>query len=197
MKGYAHKFIIFGANKRIMGTKNFKINNTSIDHLSIEILKLYYESAQDRIHDYHKQANDTTNRAYQLIAVYIGVLSLLCKYLYVNWDITTPIMAILALTLGTALATIVIFAIIFPRLYVPLGRSPKELQPEMYAQYFAQNKSISDEMKLKQVLKDELEILQLSIDTQGRKNKKRTFLFTLSLLFAICGIIASVWIMLI
>ena len=164
---------------------------------SIYILKLYYESAQKRMGDYHKQANDTTDRAYKLITVYIGILTLLCGYLYVNWAITPSIMAIFALAIGIALATAFILVIILPRLYVPLGRSPKELQPEVYAQYFAQSTDLPDEKRLKLILKDELEMLQGCIDVQERKNKNRTFLFTLSLLSALCGIIASAWIMLI
>lgn len=180
-----------------METENFRISSNSIEHLSTDILKLYYESAQKRMGDYHKQANDTTDRAYKLITVYIGILTLLCGYLYVNWAITPSIMAIFALAIGIALATAFILVIILPRLYVPLGRSPKELQPEVYAQYFAQSTDLPDEKRLKLILKDELEMLQGCIDVQERKNKNRTFLFTLSLLSALCGIIASTSIMLI
>ena len=180
-----------------METENFRIRSNSIEHLSTDILKLYYESAQKRMGDYHKQANDTTDRAYKLITVYIGILTLLCGYLYVNWAITPSIMAIFALAIGIVLATAFILVIILPRLYVPLGRSPKELQPEVYAQYFAQSTDLPDEKRLKLILKDELEMLQGCIDVQERKNKNRTFLFTLSLLSALCGIIASAWIMLI
>ena len=180
-----------------METENFRIRSNSIEHLSTDILKLYYESAQKRMGDYHKQANDTTDRSYKLITVYIGILTLLCGYLYVNWAITPSIMAIFALAIGIALATAFILVIILPRLYVPLGRSPKELQPEVYAQYFAQSTDLPDEKRLKLILKDELEMLQGCIDVQERKNKNRTFLFTLSLLSALCGISASAWIMLI
>ena len=99
-------------------------------------------------------------------------------------------MAIFALAIGIDLATAFILVIILPRLYVPLGRSPKELQPEVYAQYFAQSTDLPDEKRLKLILKDELEMLQGCIDVQERKNKNDTFLFTLSLLSALCAIIA-------
>ena len=175
--------------------EEFKISDSSLDHLSIDVLQLYYNSAQKRMEDYHKQANDTTDRAYKLISVYLGVLTLLCGYLYVNWEITKPIMAILALAIGLGIATGIVLRILLPRTYIPLGRSPKELQPESYAQYFSQFNDYTDEKKLKHILKDELKTLQDSIDNQATKNKGRTFLFTLSFIFAISGIIASFWIL--
>lgn len=182
--------IIFAKNISVMN-EDFTISTNSLKYLSTDILKLYYENAQKRMADYHQQANDTTDRAYKLIAVYLGVFTILCSYLYVNWQITNIIMAILALTIGLGIAIGFILKIILPRTYYPLGRSPKELQPETYAKYFEQSDCSEDESKLKHILRDELGVLQEAIDAQAIKNNRRTFLFTLSFISAICGIIAS------
>lgn len=178
-----------------MENKEFRISS-NLEDIPMDVFKLYYENAQHRMADFHQQANDTTNRAYQLITVFVGILSLLCGYLYTNWEISKPIMAILAIAIGLAISTCIILKIIFPRLYIPLGRSPKELQIDYYAQFLKQE-NYTDDIKLKFIIKDELQILQTSINSQREKNERRTFLFTLSLIAAICGILASAVIVLI
>lgn len=172
-----------------MKTNNYKITDDSIINLSIEVLRFYYDSAQMRLTDYHQQAKDTTDRGYKLIAIYVSLLTLECAYLYTNWQTDAACMSILAILLGTIIATGCILKIVLPRLYIPLGRDLYDLQPNEYASSFG--KKTDSEMQQKCILRDELNVMQESIALQGTFNDKRTRLFGFSLIAILSGVIAS------
>ncbi len=157
----------------------------------MSVLQLYYESAQKRMADYHQQANDTTNRAYQLISVYMGVLTLLCGYIFINFGLSATVVSIVILAAGIAIGLVYLLRIILPRLYMPLGRSPVEMKSAEYVAYFGQHAEFNDEQRLKIIIKDELNVLQQSIVWQAEKNNRRTKMFASSLWSAIIGIVLS------
>lgn len=111
----------------------YQIANGAMMTLSLDVLKLYYDIAQKRLSDYHLQARETTERAYKVIAIYVTVLTLLSAYLYTNWHLTWKSFAILSLLAGACLATIFMIKLIFPRDYMPLGRTVSDLKPNEYA----------------------------------------------------------------
>lgn len=168
---------------------NYRITDESMLNLSLEVLKFYYDNALKRLSDFHQQAKDTTERGYKLIAIYVSLLTLECAYLYTNWQTNAACMAILAMLIGTVLATGCMLAVILPRLYIPLGRDLTELQPNEYANSFGD--STKKEMQQKCILRDELGIMQGSINIQEKLNARRTRLFSLSLIAILIGVISS------
>lgn len=183
--------IIFA--KKVMAM-NTRINNDEARHLPMEVLHLYYDSMQQRMADLHEQYNGTTERGYKLSGIYIGAISLLCGYIYINWDMTNQaIVASMALAAGLGVGLWFLFLIVFPRCYMPRGRNLKELNPNGYARYFGSlgENEPTDKDKWKHVLIDEINVLQNTIEIQTIKNRKRTFLFAFSLISAFAGILLS------
>lgn len=173
---------------------NTRINNDTVQHLPMEVLNLYYDSMQQRMADLHEQYNGTTERGYKLSGIYIGAISLLCGYIYINWDMANhAIVASMALAAGLGVGLLFLFLIVFPRYYMPRGRNLKELNPNGYARYFGSfgENEPTDKGKLKHILMDEINMLQDSIEAQTIKNRKRTFLFASSLMSAFAGILLS------
>lgn len=172
-----------------MSVKGYQITS-NLEDIPFEVLKLYYESAQKRMADYHQEAINTTDRSYKLLGVYLSVITLMYGYLYTKWDEVEHLTALLFIAVGFTVATVFILLVISPRYYMPLGRSPKEMKLDVYIQYLKQEK-YSDEDKLKYILRDELKVLQDAIEEQYKKNGRRTFLFACSLLSAVTGILSS------
>lgn len=172
----------------------YKISTESMLNLSLEVLKFYYESMQKRMTDLREQYNGTTERGYKLTGIYIGVITLLCSYIYMNWDITdNAVVASMTLAAGLGVGLLFLFFIIFPRYYMPMGRNLNELNPNGYAQYFSslgENEPAAGD-KLKHILKDEINALQDTIVTQTIQNRKRTFMFAFSLISTFIGIFLS------
>lgn len=170
--------------------ETYQITSEAMLTLSMDVLKLYYDTAQKRMADYHQQARETTERAYKLIGIYVTVLTLLSAYLYTNWVLAWSSFAVLSLLLGFCSATIFMLNLIFPRDYMPLGRSVADLKPNEYAATF--DDDIDSEMQMRCILRDEINMLENAIQWQGERNKYRTRLFGHSLKSIILGIILSV-----
>lgn len=176
-----------------MGTQEketYQITNETMITLSLDVLKLYYDTAQKRMADYHQQARETTERAYKLIGIYVTLLTLLSAYLYTNWVLSWGSFAVLSLLLGTCLSTIFMLRLIFPRDYMPLGRTVSDLQPNEYAASFEDD--TDNEMQMRCILRDEINMLEYAIQWQGERNRYRTRLFSHSLKSIVIGIILSV-----
>lgn len=158
-------------------------------NLSLDTLRFYYDSVKKRMNDQYQQARDTTERGYKIIGIYVTLLIALCAYLYANWQPTAVGFSLLALLTGTAISTVCMLMVILPRKYMQLGRSAEELQPNEYASSFG-NKTSSD-MQMKCILRDEINMLEYSIQWQGERNIRRTRLFSFSLKSIMTGILVS------
>lgn len=167
----------------------YQITDEAMVALSLDALKLYYDAAQKRMSDHHLQARETTERAYKVISIYITILTLLSAYLYKNWDLSWSSFAILALLLGSCCATICMLRLIFPRNYMPLGRRASDLQPNEYAASFGNG--TKNEMQMRCILRDEINMLEYAIQWQGEHNRHCTRLFAYSLKAVVAGIIVS------
>ena len=168
----------------------YQISNGAMMTLSLDVLKLYYDIAQKRLSDYHLQARETTERAYKVIAIYVTVLTLLSAYLYTNWHLTWESFAILSLLAGACLATIFMIKLIFPRDYMPLGRTVSDLKPNEYAASFEGN--TDEDMQMRCILRDEINMLEYAIQWQGERNRRRARLFGYSLTAILAGVVLSV-----
>lgn len=170
----------------------YKVSTESVFHLSLEILKLFYDNAQKRLADYQKQASDTTERAYKTLAIYATLLTLLCAYVFTHPALTWQTLPVWLLLVGTALSTFWMMRVVMPRDYMPLGNTVSYSQPNEYANSFtADGEPVSDDTQIRIVLRDELNQLECAIRWQEQKNIRRVRLFKRSILSVIYGIIAA------
>ena len=174
-------------------TTTYKITKESAFTLSLSVLKFYYETAQNRMSDYHKQAGDTTERAYKVIAIYVSLLTLLCAYLFSHGQPAWGLLPVWLLLVGCACATFYMVQVIMPRDYMPLGRRVRDLQPNEYALSFsAEEEPTPDETQMRCILCDEINMLEESIRWQEERNAQRTRFFGISLKFMLAGIGCSI-----
>lgn len=167
----------------------FTLEKETVNILSLDILKFYHESAQKRLSDHRDQEKNTTERGYKLLSIYLGILTGLISYIYIHWNIENPIiLSLLALAIGTLSASICMMKVIFPRLYIPLGRKPSEFKPNQMAPCL---KEVKDDIQYKAILAGELSVLEDAINKQEKYNRRRTKLFSISFILIIAGIIAS------
>lgn len=175
--------------KKLKEPEVYQITDEAMAALSMDALKLYYDTAQKRMSDYHQQARETTERAYKVISIYITILTLLSAYLYKNWNVSWSSFAVLALLAGACSATICMLKLIFPRNYMPLGRRLSDLKPNEYAASFGNG--TKNEMQMRCILRDEINMLEYAIQWQGERNRRRARLFACSLIAIVAGILVS------
>lgn len=78
--------------------------------------------------------------------------------------------------------------VVYPRLYIPLGRKPSEFRPNQMAPNL---KGVKDDIQYKAILAKELSVLENAIKEQEKYNRRRAILFSFSFALIIAGIIAS------
>ena len=78
--------------------------------------------------------------------------------------------------------------VVYPRLYIPLGRKPSEFIPNQMAPNL---KGVKDDIQYKAILAKELSVLENAIKEQEKYNRRRAILFSISFVLIIAGIIAS------
>ncbi len=176
-------------------TQIYKVNDDAVFLLSLDVLKLFHENARKRMEDYHKQASETTERAYKIIAIYATLLTLLCAYIFTHPSPLWQMLPVYLLLAGTAISTALMLAVIHPRNYMPLGRKLGESQPNEYAQCFAVEnggkESVDDDMQMRLILRDELNMLERAIHWQEKTNIRRVSLFGAALKAIFAGILAA------
>lgn len=167
----------------------FTLEKETVNILSLDILKFYHESAQKRLSDHRDQEKNTTERGYKLLSIYLGIVTALISYIYIHWNIENPIIqSLLALAILTFLAAICMMIVVYPRLYIPLGRKPSEFRPNQMAPNL---KGVKDDIQYKAILAKELSVLENAIKEQEKYNRRRAILFSFSFALIIAGIIAS------
>ena len=169
----------------------YQMDADCVSVLSTDVLRLYYETVQKRMQDYHQQARDITERAYKVISIYVTLLTLLSAYLYMSWDCSWSTLALVFLLSGTVAAAILMLCIIYPRHYMPLGRRLSDLQPNEFTACFDEQET-ADDMQLRCILRDELNMMEQAIEWQGRRNRLRTRQFGWSLWAILAGVVLSV-----
>lgn len=166
------------------------LEKETLNILPIEVIKFYFDLGQVRLNDYRDKETQTTERGYKLITLYIGIITALMSYIYVNWDISNKaIIPLFALLLSTICAASIILMIILPRLYMPKGRKPSEYKANEIAKAL---KCVSNDTdKYKCILSKELNVLEEQIYKQSKFNEKRTRLFKISFYIEIIGVAIS------
>lgn len=173
-------------------SETYTVNSETVFLLSLDVLKLFYDSAQKRLADYQQQATETTERAYKLIAIYATLLSLLCAYVFTRPTAGWQMLPVWLLLAGTAFSAAFMLKVIMPRDYMPLGHTVSEMQPNTYANDFTEDgESVADETQMRLVLRDELNLLEYSIRWQEGVNSRRVRLFGWSLKAIFFGILAA------
>ena len=172
--------------------KTYQVTTESAFLLSLDVLKLFYDSAQKRMSDYQQQAGETTERAYKVIAIYATLLTLLCAYVFAHPAAGWQMLPVWLLLAGTGISTAFMLKVVMPRHYMPLGHTLGEMQPNTYAADFTTDgESVDDDMQMRLILRDELNQLEYSIRWQEQSNIRRTRLFGWSLKAVFSGILAS------
>ena len=176
-------------------SQTYIVNDNTVFLLSLDILKLNYDNAQKRMADYHQQARETTERAYKVIAIYATLLTVLCAYVFTHQAWVWQMLPVWLLLGGATLSTILMIKVIFPRDYMPLGRSVSQLQPNEYARNFTlennDQESVDDDMQMRLFLRDELNQLEIAICWQEEVNSYRAKLFGWSLRGIFYGMLAA------
>lgn len=171
---------------------DYRLTTEAAFLLSMDVLKFYYGTVQKRMEDYHRQAGETTERAYKVIAIYVTLLTLLCAYVFTYNNPSWHQLPVWILLTGTATSTFWMLKVIMPRSYMPLGRTVSELQPNEYAQSFTDNEeSVDDDIQMRCILRDEINQLEYAIRWQEEVNNRRTSMFANSLKTILVGIVLA------
>lgn len=166
------------------------LEKSTLKVLPIEVIKLYYEMGLVRFNDFRDKEAQATDRGYKLISLYLGIITALSSYIYIKWsELKDELFPLMALLIGTSLASAFILMVILPRNYMPKGRKPSEYIPNEMAKAL---KDINDDtIKYKCILSKELNELEKVINEQSKYNKKRTRLFEFSFIIEILGVLIA------
>lgn len=166
-----------------------RLSQEQLQALDIHLLEWYHQQADTRQKDLVRVEHTITDRGYTLLAVYFAILSAAVGYVLTHLHIVTDA----ALTYGclsviifTSISIYYIYLVIRPHSYHTPGRKPDEMEIPGYIAYFISHQ-VSGDNQRKQILGDELVVLQNKIDLQEEKNDIRTTFIRYSLYFMLAG----------
>ena len=175
---------------RNMEKRNYPLTSETIEHLPMETLVYMLDAVKERLADLRSQESKTTDRAYLVLSFYSTLLVAQCAWFYTHISLTPGCMALAVLLAGTILSAIIMYQVIKPRDYIPLGRDLMELHPNRYASYFKE-KAFDSYQARKSYIQSELSAINQGALLQEAFNTKRVTLFDRSLKAFLAGIVLS------
>lgn len=173
-----------------MEKRNYALSTKTTDQLPMETLTYMLDSVKERLADLRSQESKTTDRAYLVLSFYSTLLVAQCAWFYTHISLTPGCMALAVLLAGTIVSALMMYLVIKPRDYMPLGRDLKELQPNEYASYYKAKAYDSYQARKNYIYVELISINQAAL-LQEDLNTKRVTLFDRSLKAFLAGIVLS------
>ena len=167
------------------------LDSSQLQALPIEMVRYHREQAAERLRDLRQESSSTTNRTYQLIGLQLGIITLLTGYLYGSPSHTYALPATISLLTSLCASCAILLRVIFPRHYMPSGRTLQEMHVSQQADFYIQHPDIPTELRTKQLLHGETIAITQAIAWQEASNCRRVRLVKCSLLILASGITLS------
>ena len=159
--------------------------------IDLSLIKWYYEQAMARHNDLVRVESLITERGYTLFAIYFGILTAAIGYILTHLSVNDDdalTSGCLSIVVFTSISIGYIYHVIKPHTLLAPGKEPDKFTIPQYIAYF-KGKDIDQK---KQVVSDELVVLQQKITAQEAMNKKRVEYTKRSLAFLIFGSFVAV-----
>ena len=159
--------------------------------IDLSLIEWYYEQAMVRHNDLVRVESLITERGYTLFAIYFGILTAAIGYILTHLSVNDDdalTSGCLSIVVFTFISIGYIYHVIKPHTVFAPGKEPDKFTIPQYIAYF-KGKDIDQK---KQVVSDELVVLQQKITAQEAMNKKRVEYTKRSLAFLIFGSFVAV-----
>ena len=159
--------------------------------IDLSLIEWYYEQAMVRHNDLVRVESLITERGYTLFAIYFGILTAAIGYILTHLSVNDDdalTSGCLSIVVFTSISIGYIYHVIKPHTLLAPGKEPDKFTIPQYIAYF-KGKDIDQK---KQVVSDELVVLQQKITAQEAMNKKRVEYTKRSLAFLIFGSFVAV-----
>lgn len=164
-----------------------RLNDEQLNVLDKEILEFYCQEAAKRLEDYIRVESTITERCYILFGIYYAIIAASMGYVLSNLDKQNDLpvtYGCLVLFTFSFISLIYVTKAMKPHDFYAKGRDPEEFRIPEYVKYFQKCPKAD---KKKNVLADELVMLQESISKQRALNEKRAGQISASLSFLATG----------
>lgn len=171
-----------------------RLNSEQLQTLDLHLLEWYYTQADIKHKDLVRVDDVITTRGYTLMTLYYAILAATIGYVITHLHLTTDLpltYGCLSIITFTLVAIIYICRVIWPHKYMAPGKEPERQSIPQYTAYF-KGKGIEGENQCKQVLGDELVVLQQKCEEMEEKNTRRTRMLSSSLIFLCVGTLLGV-----
>ena len=161
--------------------------------IDLSLIEWYYEQAMARHNDLVRVESLITERGYTLFAIYFGILTAAIGYILTHLsanDDAALTSGCLSIVVFTSISIGYIYHVIKPHTLLAPGKEPDKFTILQYIAYFKGKDKDIDQKK--QVVSDELVVLQQKITAQEAMNKKRVEYTKRSLAFLIFGSFVAV-----
>lgn len=159
--------------------------------IDLSLLEWYYDQACTRHNDLVRVESLITERGYTLFATYFAILTATVGYILTHLSVSDDIAltaGCLSIVVFTSISIGYIYQVIKPHAFFSPGKEPDKFTIPQYIAYF-KGKDVDQK---KQVIGDELVVLQEKITKQDIMNKKRVEHTKRSLAFLIFGSFVAV-----
>lgn len=171
-----------------------RLSKEQLQTLDLRLLEWYYIQADTYHKDLVRVESAITDRGYTLLAVYFAILSACVGYvlthLHVREDVSLTC-GCLSITVFSGVAIYYVCRVIWPHPFFAPGKRPDRYSIPQYTAYFKSN-GIAAEGQMKQVLGDELVVLQRKSEVQERSNQERIGHIRHSILFLLFGVLTGI-----
>ncbi len=168
-----------------------RLTEEQLKIIELPLIEWYYEQACARHNDLVRVESLITERGYTLLAIYFAILTATVGYILTHLDVKDD-MALTAGSLAVIVFTTIsigyIYQVIKPHAFFAPGKEPEKFTIAQYITYF-NGKEINQK---KQVISDELVVLQQKITKQDAMNRKRVQQTALSIKFIMFGSLIAV-----
>ena len=163
-----------------------RLTTEQLEVIDLSLIEWYYEQATTRHNDLVRVESLITERGYTLFATYFAILTASIGYILTHLNVNDDAAltaGCLSIVVFTSISIGYIYKVIKPHSFFSPGKDPDKFTIPQYIAYFNQKK---------QVVSDELVVLQQKITAQDAMNKKRVEYTKRSLAFLIFGSFVAV-----
>lgn len=168
-----------------------RLTTEQLEVIDLSLIEWYYEQATTRHNDLVRVESLITERGYTLFATYFAILTASVGYILTHLNVNDDAAltaGCLSIVVFTSISIGYIYKVIKPHSFFSPGKDPDKFTIPQYIAYFKGK----DTDQKKQVVSDELVVLQQKITAQDAMNKKRVEYTKRSLAFLIFGSFVAV-----
>ncbi len=171
-----------------------RLTQEQLQTLDLRLLEWYYVQSDTRHKDLVRVDDAITSRGYLLMTLYYAILSAAVGYVLTHLHLTDDLpltYGCLSVIVFTIVAILYVCRVVWPHGYFAPGKEPERFAIPQYAAYF-KGHHIDGEAQRKQVLGDELAVIQRKCEEQEARNMLRSRQLSTSILFLGIGSLAGV-----